>query len=261
MAVDASPYAVLGLKPGAEWAAVERAYKVLIKTYHPDLPGGDADRAAEINRAYRELRRERHASEENGAWDQREAMDDPPAPRRRWLPAAGAIAAGALLLVLLDGPSRSLVEDFRMRAAPLAVDRVSRSADTAVPDVMAQPVDDAAIRAGVADATRAIATHDEAGMAEAARKCHADLSLQPSLAGLDRCAAFDDAIAQLEDRDPWGDDGPFSQLAITSRETSAANLFSNDYLAIDGRLDRIRVAVELALAPSDPGPPAQAAAN
>src|SRR5688572_8195350 len=56
MSADASIYAALGLEPGADAPAIERAYKELIKKYHPDREGGDARRAAEINRAYRELR-------------------------------------------------------------------------------------------------------------------------------------------------------------------------------------------------------------
>ncbi|MFL6800545.1 MAG: DnaJ family molecular chaperone, partial [Sphingomicrobium sp.] len=56
MPTDASAFHALGLEPGADFAAVERAYKALIKRYHPDRQGGDARRAAEINRAYRELR-------------------------------------------------------------------------------------------------------------------------------------------------------------------------------------------------------------
>ena len=35
---------------------------------------------------------------------------------------------------------------------------------------------------------------------------------------------------------------------------SGGNLLSNDYLAIEGRLDRIRLAVELALSPPPPEP-------
>ena len=69
---------------------------------------------------------------------------------------------------------------------------------------------------------------------------------------LDRCAAFDDAVVQLQDRDPLRDQGPFSELAVTGRQWSAASTLSNDYLAIDGRLDRIRLRVELALAPPEP---------
>ena len=49
------------------------------------------------------------------------------------------------------------------------------------------------------------------------------------------------------------DEGPFSQIAVTGRQWSAASALSTDYLAIDGRLDRIRIQVELSLAP--PAPP------
>jgi hypothetical protein len=47
---------VLGVDPGSNSAEIEQAYRRLIKQHHPDREGGDASRAAEINRAYRELR-------------------------------------------------------------------------------------------------------------------------------------------------------------------------------------------------------------
>ena len=65
---------------------------------------------------------------------------------------------------------------------------------------------------------------------------------------LDRCAAFDDAVVQLEDRDPLRDQGPFGELAVTGRLWAGATALSSDSLAIDGRLDRVRLRVELALA-------------
>lgn len=251
MAADASAYAVLGLEPGADWGAVERAYKTLMKTHHPDRAGGDGGRAAEINHAYRELRRARAASQQDAAtWGDDEPLDLQPRSWR-WLAFALGILGLAGLLVLLDGPSNDLIAGFRMRAAP---PDLSRSPVRAAPDAMAQPLNNSAIDAGVAEATRAAATRNEAVMAEATRRCNGEQRLQPSLAQLDRCAAFDDAIVQLEDRDPWRDDGPFSQVAVTGRQTSAANLLSDDYLAIDGRLDRIRLAVEIALSQPDPGP-------
>ena len=68
---------------------------------------------------------------------------------------------------------------------------------------------------------------------------------QPSgLAQFDRCAAFDDAVVQLEDRDPLRDQGPFSEIAVTGRIWSGATNLSDDSLAIDSRLDRIRQRVE-----------------
>jgi len=86
--------------------------------------------------------------------------------------------------------------------------------------------------------------------------CHHQLRLEPSLAALDRCAAFDDAVVLLQDRDPLRDQGPFSEIAVTGRQWSAAQALSDDNLAIDGRLDRIRLKVELALAPAPTPEPA-----
>src|SRR5690349_2697876 len=56
MTADTTAYAILGLQPGADRDAVEAAYRRLIKRHHPDRAGGDNSRAAEINRAYFELR-------------------------------------------------------------------------------------------------------------------------------------------------------------------------------------------------------------
>jgi DnaJ domain len=49
-------YAVLGVRPDAEWAAIEGAYHGLVKAYHPDYHPEDcakATRMSEITRAYR----------------------------------------------------------------------------------------------------------------------------------------------------------------------------------------------------------------
>ena len=80
------------------------------------------------------------------------------------------------------------------------------------------------------------------------RDCHHLLRSTPSVLQLDRCAAFHDAVVQLQDRDPLRDQGPFSELAVTGRYWSGASALSDDSVAIDGRLDRIRLQVELALA-------------
>jgi hypothetical protein len=89
---DASAYESLGLDPGADQAAVERAYKRLIKEHHPDRDGGDPARATEINRAYRELR-------EGGAvtGDALELNDDHPwVGKRRFSLIGPLVAAGGL---------------------------------------------------------------------------------------------------------------------------------------------------------------------
>ena len=48
--------AVLGLETGADRSAIDDAFKRLMKQHHPDIAGGDSNRAAEIIRAYRALR-------------------------------------------------------------------------------------------------------------------------------------------------------------------------------------------------------------
>ena len=113
---------------------------------------------------------------------------------------------------------------------------------------MNQPLHLAAIDGAARDAFHLSRTSDEMAMAGASRDCHHLLRMNPSLDQLDRCAAFDDAVVQLQDRDPLRDQGPFSELAVTGRIWSGATALSDDSVAIDGRLDRIRLRVELALA-------------
>ena len=252
MAADASAYEALGLEPGADAAAVERAYKRLIKQFHPDRAGGDSRRAAEINRAYRELR----PSSGRGSLELDDLHDE---GRRqdRWIKGALWLGAGLLLLVLVTGPGRGL---FASAPAPLRLGQAPSIVIDANP--MDQPLALAAIDQAIAEAVQLSRTADELALAEASRDCHRRMHSAPALARLDRCAAFDDAVVQLQDRDPLRNGGPFSQLAVTGRQMSAATLLSNDYLAIDGRLSRIRLHVELALAPKTvepaPEPPVDA---
>lgn len=237
MAGDASALAVLGLEPGADSAAIEKAYKSLIKRYHPDREGGDTRRAAEITKAYRELRgpAAREALEFN-------ELDSAPEPSFSWVGAAMAAAGAVLILALATGPIS------RLTAVPhLPLGHVPAAANP--PDLMDQPLAGKAIDRSVGEAMRLSRTSDEMALASASRDCHHRLRLDPTLAGLDRCAAFDDAVVLLQDRDPLRDQGPFSEIAVTGRQWSAAQALSDDNLAIDGRLDRIRLQVELALAP------------
>jgi hypothetical protein len=241
MAVDASPYAALGLEPGADAASIERAYKRLIKQFHPDREGGDAKRAAEINRAYRELR-----NPEPSALD----LDDYGGFGRRgsrWVRAALWLVSVGMLVVIVTGTMQG------MTAAPIAgVVTDPRAPKPIAPDLAEDPIAFDAANDAIAQAMRLAGQSDELALAETSRECHRKMRQNPTLAMLDRCAAFDDAVAQLQDRDPWRDRGPFSELAVTGRKMSAATLLSNDYLAIDSRLDRIRLHVELALAAQRP---------
>lgn len=236
----ASAFATLGLAPGADSAAIEQAYKRLIKQHHPDREGGDATRAAEINRAYRELRGGKAATdplefnEDFGARDR----------RRAWPLAVLAGAAGIGAAVLIIGPSAPLTRTLSAATAPLPVRHgaASRAAD---------PINDqlhvGAIDAAVREAVRLFRTKDEMALASASRECQRLFRDHPGTAMLDRCAAFDDAAVGLEDRDPLRDEGPFAPLAVTGRQWSAASALSDDDLGIDSRLDQIRLRVEMML--------------
>ena len=241
MAADASAYAILGLEPGADSAAIERAYKRLIKQHHPDRAGGDARRAAEINRAYRELRLAGRVREALDLQDWAE-VDLERGGRMR---AMAIFAAIAVVVAIIVGP---MIRVATPLSVPPSLQFTKRPDPATLHDVMAEPIDAASIEEAVGQALAIIRERDEMALASASQDCFSGLREQPRVAALDRCAAFDDAAVQLLDRDPLRDRGPFSELSVTGRQMNAATLLSNDYLAIDSRLDRIRLRVELALA-------------
>src|SRR3954463_2107578 len=132
MAHDASAFATLGLKPGADAVAIERAYKQLIKQHHPDREGGDSERAAELNRAYRELR---------AGVGQKDGLvfhDDEPLGKggSRWVRAAVVllIALGALLAT--TGPVTAFMQQLAQPAPRLA----RQASKPVATDVMDQPL-------------------------------------------------------------------------------------------------------------------------
>ncbi len=234
---DRSAYAVLGLDPTADDAAIERAYRRLIKQFHPDR-GGDPTRAAEINRAYDELRSERvlrdplHFNEA----DQRNSGE-----RSAWVLLVLVLTAASIFLVFQSAPG------LKPGAASTSVRTLPSVRTPSGP--MDRPVNVNEIKRAAADAQQLRHSSDEIGLAARSRACHQALRTRPSLAQFDQCAAFDAAVVQLQDRDPLRDQGPFSELAVTGRTRSAAALLSDDSVAIDARVDRIRRLVERALAP------------
>ena len=242
MAADGSAYATLGLEPGADAEAIARAYKRLIKQFHPDRAGGDAGRAAEINRAYRELRLAGRVNEppDLELWDEASAGG---AQIRAAIVLLGVAAAATLatasLLVIGSSP---------VVTTPLAL--TQKQPELEDRELMSRPIDLDAVDGAIAQARSLSRTSDEMTMAAASRDCHRQLRSSPTIARLDRCAAFDDAVIQLQDRDPLRDRGPFSELAVTGRKMAGATLLSTDALAIDSRLDQVRLRVELALAPA-----------
>ena len=58
----------------------------------------------------------------------------------------------------------------------------------------------------------------------------------------------------LQDRDPLRDQGPFREVAVIRRHWSDGMALTNDSWALDSRLDRIRLRVELLLVPRSEAP-------
>jgi len=241
MGADPSAYAALGLEPGADAATVQRAYKKLIKEHHPDRSGGDSKRAAEINRAYQQLRSALHIKDEFSL--------HPIIARRSagWSPTVWA----SILLLVLGGTAAILA----LVPLPTAVDANQPDRKAAVAlhhDVMSRPLAMPGIEAAVVEAVGLSRSGDEMRLTAASRQCHSSFRLKPELEQFDRCAAFDDAVVRLQDRDPLRDRGAFSQIAVSGRLWSAAAYLSGDYLATDSRLQRIRVRVDILLDPAGP---------
>jgi len=243
MAGNASAYAVLCVDPAADSAEIEQAYRRLIKQHHPDREGGDASRAADINRAYRELRAVRDLKdplEFNFEWPPSQTTGP------RWLLLVLLVAAAAAGVFWSQG---GFVVPAQPRTVLAPLHRlIGHSRTQTRGDPIDQPINAAAINSAALEALRISRTRDEMTLASTSRDCHHLLRSTPSVLQLDRCAAFDDAVVQLQDRDPLRDQGPFSELAVTGRYWSGASALSDDSVAIDGRLDRIRLQVELALA-------------
>ena len=241
-----SDLAVLGLEPGADRRAIDNAFKTLMKQHHPDRPGGDGARAAEIIRAYRALR--------PGAMIAREVQfrDRPRlrAAKWRWWALALVAAVTAIILASLADPTP------RSGPARLGAD-VARELGfrpPKEPSPIEQPLHRAPIDSASDEARSSISRRDEMQLAETSRDCHLAFRASRDLAAFDRCVAFDIAVVLLQDRDPLRDRGPFSQVSVSRRHWSDAALLSSDSLAIDSRLDRIRLRVELRLARDEPHP-------
>jgi hypothetical protein len=257
----ASAFTALGLEPGADRSAVEQAYRRLIKLHHPDRSGGDPVRAAEINRAYFELRKqvEPEVAVPSTPHIRRSSSRRRSHRRRRrrsplWaLPAVG----GLLLLVSqrewlmeMDARWNSWISDVAPPAlkGPTIAVRDNRA-------LLDRPLAEAAIAGAIVDAVRLTNQGDAQALAEESRDCHRRFRAEPELELFDRCAAFENAVAAIENRDPLQDSGAFNASSVTARQMTAASLLSNDYLAIESRLNRIRSRVELTLLPRAAMPP------
>lgn len=265
MSADLTAYAVLGLQPGADRKAVEAAYKKLIKLHHPDREGGDSERASEINRAYLELRgkappefvREDPSSLAEAIYARRTGwrMRKIKRPPRPWIPIFTLVLIGVGVgnRDALGAWSQRLDQAFHGAINRPVVyvggaERAERAAG------IEEPLHGFEIDASIRAARRLLKAGGSEELVEYSRDCHRRMRAAPAAALLDRCAAFDMAVAAISHRDPMRDEGPFSASAVTARQMIGARQLSDDYNAIETRLDLIRARVEAALAPEMPPP-------
>lgn len=251
-------YAVLGLRPGAGRAEVDQAYRRLIKRHHPDHEGGDAGRAAELNRAYSELR----ARTREPNRPQRPRPAGPGAmprqlrgrPRSRWrsrLLGLSMVAAAVLVARSAAMDTKVSWPQFPSGGGAAAADS-KYLARAAPPMSMDQPLSAGLIDRAVADAMRMHAAEDPLLAAEFSRECISRLGVSPSVPLFDSCAAYDEAIAILAVDNPAFESGPFNPSAVTARQVGAARLLSADYLESESRLQQIRARVHMQLLPRLP---------
>ena len=204
MAADASAYAALGLEPGADAAAIEQAYRRLIKQHHPDRAGGDARRAAEINRAYRELRLDARLKDPLELNEDCASTDSGSAVR---VARNGALSQRRLLLIsdrlarwrgfALRSPRRpsiGLAKPRRRRPMRWIMPLIRRY--RCAPSAMPCSSPGSATKWRSPPPAAIVITSFEQ---------------QPEPVQLDRCAAFDDAVVQLQDRDPLRDQRAFQR--------------------------------------------------
>ena len=184
MAGRASAFVALGLPPGADAAAIEQAYKRLIKQHHPDREGGDSSRAARSTGPTASF-----AAEERRAIRSSSTATTVRAGGRVW-PVAALVAGAALGgMVFAMGPSVPRAGFWAAEAKLPAHHAGARAA----PDPIAADLHDDAIDEAVRDAMRLYRHGDEAALAAASRQCQRPLprrSWHPDagpLRGLRRC--------------------------------------------------------------------------
>lgn len=242
MTVRRSPFTVLGLRPGADRSAVDDAYRRLMKQHHPDIPGGDPEAAAEINRAYAVLKR--HLPPGPGqlparlpALAAREGTRRAGRRRGALSGLAMLIAAGMLALWL---PDRKAVE----ASASDPVDHQDRAALTEPSpdtlDLSAGP-DAQAIATAVDQAVKLRATGLASQSEEVSRSCDADLAAYPSPALLDHCVAFDAASSLLGDERSLA---RFQPAPMAARHLEAALRVSDDPVLAEERVVSVRQMVQ-----------------
>jgi hypothetical protein len=253
----------LGLRPGATRAEVDLAYRKLIKIHHPDRTGGNGSRAADINRAYTLLRNQGLAVGPQARWVPARVR---PAPRRRPARAAWFVAGtiiAATIAGLATAGERGWFEP-RQLEVRWPMDPIPAAAQELPLTNFDEPLHVSVIDGAVASAMKFHAAKDIAAAADFSRDCQNRLRRKRNLVWLDACSAFDEATLTLGGEDALANSKDFSDPAVIARGMAAARTISNDVIAADARLHRIRSRVELLLLPmmdAAAAPAAQSAAS
>lgn len=227
-----SPHDVLGLARGADQAAIEAAYRALIKRYHPDRPGGDPAEARAVIHAYRALTRSKPKLPV--------LVEAPRVGGRRRRFTGGWVLLGLSVAALLALPWPELTSTLPLKPA-VTTPHKQRSSEPSSPALVTRvSADLAAVEAGVSEAER-IARQDQPGSLESySRSCANDLQRLPGDSLLDHCLAFD--VAASSHRPATGD---WLQSAVMSaRHEGAARRIVGDRVLAAERVRQVRGLVE-----------------
>lgn len=251
MSARDSAYHALGLRPGASRAQVDEAYRRLIKQHHPDRAGGDATRAADVNRAYTFLRRQHLA-----AGPQSRPVPVVVHPRARPRSRRSDWLFSALLLAIVIGGAAAtqIRSGTGIFARPIRIHWPAAEAtfDSGRSNPLVdfdQPLNLPIIDTAMAQALKFHRAKDLDGAELYSRDCHASLQRDLNLVWFDACAAFDEATITLNSDDALAKSQLFNQSAVVAREIAAARALSDDVLGADSRLHEIRSRVEMHLLP------------
>lgn len=264
MAASPASYAALGLPPGADRTAVDRAYRTLMKRHHPDL-GGDPARAASINHAYADITRPAEAEvEAPSPADLAAALYQRHQAHRQQAKAVrhkrSRMPLWVLLTALVAGTAwaereqlTDLAWQLRWQYFPARPDELSDSdsitagGGAARLDIGSAPLDGRVIVAAEEEARQSLKEGGVGAAAETSRRCFIRFHAEPTLSGYDHCVAFDNAVLLIGG---YGiADRGFSAGAVTARQIEAAKTLDNNFESIENRLDRIRIAMMYQLQP------------
>jgi hypothetical protein len=216
-----------------------------MKQHHPDLPGGDAAFAAEINRAYAALKGQAPPPALPTVLKSKRFVARRKTRRGRVAGILMLVAATSVFLLLPIPAQQANMPGVRQADPRTARSRVPLTPDTL--DLRSLP-DQEAVGTAIAAAQR---LHREGRRDEAvqfSRSCNDDLRTFPSPSLLDHCVAFDTASAMLGQA---REDARFRAEDMAARHMGAALRVSDNPVLAEERIGRISRNVEKLMARSE----------